>query len=146
MSVTEGTSTDLADRLSKLGEALPESHRPVPHQVPNLVSGMLYWLETGSLEPPVYKSPQSPVLAPEAARIAELEAALAAAQAAAAPPVQVTPAVPVPEAPAPEPDADDTSPQSPATPPSAEPVPVPTPGQAQSPAPSTTDIPSSPAS
>lgn len=148
-----GTTTDLTDRLQALGEALPESHRPVPHQVPNIVSGLIYWLETGSLDAPVYETDQPQPVTNLDAENAELRAQIAALEANQKPAPPVTAAVPVPDSTlAKSPAA--TTPTDPVpgggqgqgqNPPASE-VPVPDGGQGQGQNPTASEVPSTPAS
>lgn len=116
-----GMTTRLMDSLIPLGEALPESHRPAPATLSHLLAGLLYWLETGSTEPPKIEAPTTTITTSKDAEIAQLKAELEAAQNAAAAksdpveaspvaptltptdPVVASPAVAQPEAPSTEP-------------------------------------------
>lgn len=134
-----GLTTRLMDSLIPLGEALPESHKPSPATLSQLVAGLLYWLETGSTEPPVLEIRQETPVTTKDAEIEQLRAEMAALKA------QIPPATPVPASPvAPA----STSPQSPAVT-----TPAVTPGEPAStqvppaaPAPPVSDVPSTPAS
>jgi hypothetical protein len=107
--------TKLLEALQECGSKLPESSKPAPADMYNLVAGLLYWLETGSTVAPE-PAPEASVTTAKDAEIARLEAELAAAQQAAV----ATPIPPSPVAPAP------TEPVTPQQAPSvADPVPAP---------------------
>jgi hypothetical protein len=99
---------NLFDALHDLGAALPESARPAPGAVANILAGMIRYLDTGSLELPAPDERPSDAsvaaVSAENSRIAELESqvnALRQADAvAAAGPSPVAPAAPETPAPA----------------------------------------------
>lgn len=138
-----GVVTRLMDDLIPLGASLPESHKPSPATVPQLLAGLLYWLETGSMEAPKVETTQPQITTSKDAMIAELKAQLQAAQTAAenaAHPVGPSPVAPAPISPpiaaSPvAPAATETQPGASSTePPAAVPVPP------------VSDVPSAPAS
>lgn len=144
----EGTTTDpqpgiitrLMDDLIPLGEKLPESHKPSPATLPHLLAGLLYWLETGSTEPPKVEITQVSPVTSQDAEIAKLKAELESAKAAASNAANPIPASPVAPAPI-----------SPAVPVASSPTPTVTPPEASTPpaavpVPPVGDVPSAPAS
>lgn len=136
-----GLITRLMDDLIPLGEKLPESHKPSPATVPLLLAGLLYWLETGSMEPPKIETASPTVVTTKDAEIAELKAQLQAAQTAAA--NAADPVAPSPVAPTLPPN--DAAPV--ATPPVASPAEVPsTAPQPGASVPNVSEVPSVPAS
>lgn len=127
-----GSTTKLMDSLIPLGQSLPESHKPAPATLSHLLAGLLYWLETGSTEPPPVEEAPTTVVTTKDAEIAALKAELeAATNAANATPVAASPVAPSPVA------------ESPAV---AQPVQDSTPVPAAVPVPAVGDVPSAPAS
>jgi hypothetical protein len=131
-AASESTPTDLLDNLRELGEALPVSFQPTASDAGPLLSGVIYYLATGSLQAPRVDVPNQAEVNAELAeqtrvneaeaKVAELERKLAA-QDAGPSPVAPAPVAAVPEQPA-----------SPAPPAAVEPAPT-APTEADSPAP-----------
>lgn len=95
----------LLEQLRELGAALPVSETPTTADLPLIVSGLIRYAETGSLEPPKVEtvSPQTvAVETAEQARIAELESQVTERErqlnAQAAGPAEVLPTPPTPAA------------------------------------------------
>lgn len=126
--------TSLLADLERLGENLLPGAVPVAQSLPKVIGGIIHFLETGSLEPPV--APIAPAvqsaIEEESAAVSRLSAQVEAlttlvtqqqAAAAATAPAPVAPADPTPAAatpPAPTPPPLPT----PTDPPAADPVPV----------------------
>lgn len=96
--------TELLEALQECGAALPESHKPAVTATPELMAGLLYYLETGSTVPPE-PAPEARAQNPQDIEIERLKSELASAQAKQSPtsfPASpVAPAPPEPAAPAP---------------------------------------------
>lgn len=122
------SANELFENLRELGTALPVNFHPTSHDASAITAGLVYYLATGSLEPPVVETPdeaseravlhEQTELNEERARVAELERQLAATKAGPSP---VAPP-PVAEAPAPTAPVDPVA-ATPTTPP--EPAPAP---------------------
>jgi hypothetical protein len=70
------TPADLLDNLRELGSALPVSSLPTPSDAAPILSGIVYYLATGSLVAPVVERPnetEQRAADAEQSRIAELE-------------------------------------------------------------------------
>jgi hypothetical protein len=73
----------LLEQLRELGAALPVSECPTTADLPLVVSGLVYYAETGSLEPPKVEEPTPQTIAAaeaEQTRVAELETQLREAE------------------------------------------------------------------
>jgi hypothetical protein len=136
----EATTTRLLESLEQCGEALPESHRPSIGATPNLLAGLLYWLETGTLEPPEPVAAEAQIKTAEQVRIEQLEAELAAARES-KPPIAPSPVAPAPPSPSGSADPAPASPGAGAT----SPVDPPSATRAEDAAPPISDVPSKPA-
>lgn len=106
----------LLEQLRELGAALPVSATPTTADAPLILSGLVRYIETGSLEPPVDTTPTPATVAvqnAEQSRIAELETEVAERDrqlaAREAGPAEVAPA-PVEPAPEPAPAAEPAAP------------------------------------
>lgn len=138
-----GLTTRLMDSLIVLGESLPESHKPSPGSLSHLLAGLLYWLETGTTEPPVIEVRQPTQTSAKDAEIAQLRAELVAAQEAARP-ATVAPSAVVPPISSPTPAVPaGGQPVAPGQASSTEPAPV-SPTEPQTPP--VSEVPSAPAS
>lgn len=121
------------ERLTELGRRLPESHRPTVTDLPALIAGILYWLETGSDQPP---EPETAATGPDPRdlEIAALRAEVAKAQEKASTPLAAPAVTPGGESPglvpAPEPPAPPLAGQPP-VPPAASAAPVPPSGEGE---------------
>lgn len=51
---------ELLTTLQNCGAQLPESARPSPAELPNLIAGLIYWVSTGETEPPPSEEPAAP--------------------------------------------------------------------------------------
>ena len=121
------------EQLQELGAALPVSSQPTATSLSQIVAGLVYYLDTGSLTAPVVAAPDPVAVAAASSEQTELAKAqselnklkrqLAAAQ---APPSPVTPGAPVSPEPITPPAVDPTAPVTPepTTPPTAEPPPA----------------------
>jgi hypothetical protein len=77
---TEEAQGQLAEDLAQLGRELPPSYRPSPSALYDFLTGLSYWLATGSTEAPESAAPEAQVESPEQQRIKQLEAELQSAQ------------------------------------------------------------------
>jgi hypothetical protein len=72
-----------AETLIECGEKLPESAKPSPADLYNLLAGLLFWLETGGTDAPEPAPEPDSATSQKDAEIERLKAELSAAEAAA---------------------------------------------------------------